>query len=352
MKTTISDSCRHFSRNTHFNECRFYSIYLKSTSLIPLLIRNFAALRLCVRFFAQCLLAAGWLAGGGEAYAAGDPAASDTNVIARVGDTEVRLDEIRASIDSLDARDQAALARDPSLLNQTVRTLLMRRVVLKEALAKHWDTEPAVATLIQRARDNAIVESYLQSVSKPPASYPSETELQAAYEARKSQLLVPRQFRIAQIYVALPKNADKATIEKAQAKLEAVKKGLHQPGTDFATVAKAQSEEPESAMRGGELGWLTENQIQPEVRSQLGSLTKNSISEPIRLDDGWHILKVIDLKEAYTPALDEIRAPLVQQLRNEKTQANSQAYLAKLLQQTPVAINELALSKVLGKSEK
>jgi parvulin-like peptidyl-prolyl isomerase len=302
----------------------------------------------------QPLLAGSIIALGslGSVLAASEPSASDTNVIARVGDTEIKLDEIRAGIESLDAREQAALARDPSLLNQTVRTLLMRRVVLKEALAKHWDTEPAVATLIQRARDNAVIESYLQSVSKPPDSYPTESELQAAYDARKSQLLVPRQFRLAQIFVALPKNSDKATTEKAQNKLEAIKKSLHQPAADFATVAKSQSEEPESATRGGELGWLAENQIQPEVRSQLGSLTKNSISEPIRLDDGWHILKVIDIKEAYTPALDEIRSALAQQLRNEKTQANSQAYLGKLLQQTPVAINELALSKVLGKSEK
>jgi parvulin-like peptidyl-prolyl isomerase len=302
----------------------------------------------------QPLLAGSIIAIGslGSVLAASEPAASDTNVIARVGDTEIKLDEIRAGIESLDAREQAALARDPSLLNQTVRTLLMRRVVLKEALAKHWDTEPAVATLSQRARDNAVIESYLQSVSKPPDSYPTESELQAAYDARKSQLLVPRQFRLAQIFVALSKNADKTSTEKAQAKLETIKKSLHQSGADFATVAKANSEEPESATRGGELGWLTESQIQPEVRSQLGSLTKNSISEPIRLDDGWHILKMIEIKEAYTPALEEIRSALAQQLRNEKTQANSQAYLGKLLQQTPVAINELALSKVLNKSEK
>ena len=302
----------------------------------------------------QPLLAGSIIAIGslGSVLAASEPSASDTNVIARVGDTEIKLDEIRAGIESLDAREQAALARDPSLLNQTVRTLLMRRVVLKEALAKHWDTEPAVATLIQRARDNAVIESYLQSVSKPPDSYPTESELQAAYDARKSQLLVPRQFRLAQIFVALPKNADKTSTEKAQAKLETIKKSLHQSGADFATVAKANSEEPESATRGGELGWLTESQIQPEVRSQLGSLSKNSISEPIRLDDGWHILKMIEIKEPYTPALEEIRSALAQQLRNEKTQANSQAYLGKLLQQTPVAINELALSKVLNKSEK
>ena len=50
----------------------------------------------------------------------------------------------------------------------------------------------------------------------------------------------------------------------------------------------------------------------------------------------------------FTPTLDQLRAQLVQQLRTEKTKANSQAYLARLLQQNPVAINELALSKALG----
>jgi hypothetical protein len=82
------------------------------------------------------LLVAGVLAAGPCAYGAGaaDPAGGDS-VIARVGDTEVKLEEIRGAIEGLDARKQAALERDPSLLNQTVRTLLMRRVVLKEALA-------------------------------------------------------------------------------------------------------------------------------------------------------------------------------------------------------------------------
>lgn len=280
---------------------------------------------------------------------AADPsqATSDSGVIARIGDTEVKFDEMRASIESLDARERAALARDPSLLNQVVRTFLVRRVVLKEALAKKWDQEAAVAAQIQRARDNTIVETYLQSVSKPADTYPTDAEVQSAYESRKTQLLVPKQFRLAQIFIALPKTADKTTTEKAQSKLEAVKKSLHQSGADFAAIAKANSEEPESAARGGEIGWLAENQVQPEVRPQVTSLSKNATSEPIRLEDGWHILKVLEIKEAYTPTLDEVRTQLVQQLRNEKTQSNSQAYLAKMLQQSPVAINELALSKLL-----
>jgi hypothetical protein len=355
MKTNVHERHSDFSRNANYRELPAFSVPTrKSPGVAPVSTRDFEPLRLCVRIFVFCLFAASLVAigRGANAAAAAEPVNTDSTVIARVGDTEVKLDEIRSAIASLDARDQAALARDPSLLSQTVRTLLMRRVVLKEALAKHWDQEPAVATLIQRARDNAVVESYLQSVSKPPDSYPSETELQAAYEARKAQLLVPRQFRLAQIFIALPKNADKATADKALAKLEAIKKSLHQAGADFSTIAKANSEESESAARGGEIGWLTENQIQPEVRPQLGSLGKNAVSEPVRLEDGWHILKVLDIKEAYTPTLEEIRGALAQQLRNEKAQSNSQAYLGKLLQQTPVAINELALSKVLGKGEK
>src|SRR5258707_13179362 len=223
MKTNICNGRSDFPRNTRYNEWWFHSISPKNICLVPFLIRNFASLRpwptklkgeigrslLCVRFFGRCLLTAGWLAAGCAAYAAGEVGSSDSNVIARVGDTEVKLDEIRSTIESLDAKDQAALARDPSLLTQTVRTLLMRRVVLKEALAKHWDTEPAVATLIQRARDNTVVESYLQSVSKPPDSYPSEAELQAAYYGPKSQLLGPREFQIGQIFVTLPQKPDK-----------------------------------------------------------------------------------------------------------------------------------------------
>src|SRR5258708_16988382 len=96
----------------------------------------------------------------------------------------------------------------------------MRRVVLKEALAKHWDTEPAVATLIQRARDNTVVESYLQSVSKPPDSYPSEAELQTAYDARKSQLLVPGNFGLLRFLSPFRRTPIKPALRKPRPSLK------------------------------------------------------------------------------------------------------------------------------------
>jgi len=277
---------------------------------------------------------------------------SDTSVLARIDDVDIKIDDVRNAIANLDSRQRAALVRDPSLLNQLVRSILSQRVVLNEALAKKWDQEPATTALLQRVRDNAIVESFLQSVSQPPASYPNETELKAAYESSKAALLVPRQYHLAQIFVSFPRTAEKADADKAQAKLETIKRGLHQRDADFAAIARANSDEQDSAGRGGEIGWLTETQIQPEIRSQVTTMTRGSVSEPIRLDDGWHVLRLIEIKEAYTPSLDEVKTPLTQQLRAQRGKANSQAYVAQLLQKHPVAINELALSKVLPKTQK
>jgi parvulin-like peptidyl-prolyl isomerase len=268
-------------------------------------------------------------------------------VIARVGDTQVTAAEIRTAIQNLDASTQAAVARDPSALSQVVRAILAQRLILKEALAKKWDQDPAVDAELARLRDSAISQTYLQSVSKPPDSYPSDTEVQAAYDANKGQLLVPRQFDLAQIYIKIPKGSDPFTASKAQVKLDAVRKALAKKDADFAAIASAESDEPDSAAKGGVLGWLAETRIQPEIRSQLGALTKGTVSPPIRLDDGWHIIKVLDVKDPYTPTLDEIRPQLAQKLRADRAHANSQQYVARLLEANPVQINELALSKVL-----
>jgi parvulin-like peptidyl-prolyl isomerase len=125
-----------------------------------------------------------------------------------------------------------------------------------------------------------------------------------------------------------------------------VQKALKSTPADFAKLASAHSEEQASASRSGEIGWLAETQIQPGIREKLGSLKVDAISDPIRLDDGWHLVKVLDAREPYTPTLEQIRSQLVTQLRVEKTRENSQAYLAKLLQENPLAINELALDQI------
>jgi peptidylprolyl isomerase len=273
--------------------------------------------------------------------------AKGSEVVARVGTTDITADEVRALIATLDPRQQASLARDPALLSQALRTLLGDRLVLKEALAKKWDQQPAVTAQIERARESAIVDSYLRSVSAPPEAYPNDEEVKAVYDANATAFLIPRRFQLAQITVSVPKDADKAAEEKARKKLDEVVKKLKQQGANFVALAKSDSDDSESADKGGEIGWLPEAQMRPEVRGQVIGLAKGGVTDPVRLDDGWHILKLIDTEAAHARPLAEVRDALAQRMRAERTEANRRAYVTELLKQSPPIVNELALSKLV-----
>ncbi|MFZ2277321.1 MAG: peptidyl-prolyl cis-trans isomerase [Prosthecobacter sp.] len=242
------------------------------------------------------------------------------------GGVEITVEDVRASLETLDARQLAAVREDKVLLEQVVRSFIAQHLVLNQALEKKWDEEPQVVARLKRARDTALTQSYLESVAQPPAHFPDEDELKAAYELRKPSLLVPRTYHMAQVFVPVAPNADAQAQQQAKEKIQA-------------------------ALRDGknlvEIGWLTENQIRPEIRTKMPVLKSNTTSQPIRLDDGWHLLKVLETRESYTPTLDQVRAQLRVTLRNERLRENTQAYLARLLKETPIVLDQAALQRVL-----
>jgi parvulin-like peptidyl-prolyl isomerase len=264
------------------------------------------------------------------------------DIIAKVGNSDLSADDLKAYVGALGPREQAALAKDPAMLSQTVRLLLANRLVLQELTEKKWDQQPAIAAQLERVRESAMVEMYLRSVSTPPASYPSDDEIQKVYDANRASMMLPRQFALEQIFVAAPKDADKAAEDKARKALEEAQARLKAPNADFLAIAGSES-------GSGDLGWVAENQIRPEIRTQVLGLAKGAIAEPIRLDDGWHILRLKDTKPAYLRTLPEVREQLVEQMRTERANALRQAYLAEVMRQRPAVINELALSNLLNR---
>jgi len=94
---------------------------------------------------------------------------------------------------------------------------------------------------------------------------------------------------------------------------------------------------------------MFENQgIHPDVRAVLPALKPGGpSSEPVRMQDGWHLIKILEVREAYTPSLDQIRDLLVRQLRAERGWVDTETFLTRLLQENPVALNEMAVSKLI-----
>ncbi len=194
---------------------------------------------------------------------AGEVGVKPGEVVARVGTNDVTVEEVRAAVALMDSRQQAALTRDPALLSQAVRSLLANRLVLKEAMAKKWDQQPTVVAQLARARENLIVESFLQSVTVPPDSYPADADIKAVYEANQTALAVPRRFQLAQIAVLVAKDADKTVEEEGRKKLDEVSKKLKQPDADFGAIALAWSDDKASADKDGDIGWVAESDLRP-----------------------------------------------------------------------------------------
>jgi len=266
-------------------------------------------------------------------------ASLSAQTLAKLGDIELKTADVRETIAGLEVTREVVLTKDPAALEQYVKALLIQRYILQQAQEQKLDQEPAIIAQLVRARETALAEAYLQKNSAPPAGYPSEEELNAAYEGAKDKLLVPKSWRLAQIFIAADKDG-------ADARLAEVKKKLKAKDADFSTIARTSSEEPASAAQGGEIGWLTEAQIQPELRQTITTLKPGTISEPLHLKDGWHILKLVDTREPHTPTLAQIREPFTARLRAEKVQYNRQQFIAQILKDHPPAINELELGNL------
>jgi len=273
------------------------------------------------------------------------PYAIGEDVIARVGGMEIHAAQVKPYLDNVSDQDREALRKNPAALSQAVRTLILQQILFKEAIAAGWEKTPATAAQLERLRQGAIAESYLQSVSKVPESFPSDEDVKKVYEARKDELKIPKQLQLAQIYVAVATDADKSSQDNAKARMDEIAKAAR--SGDFSAVARDKSDERETAVRGGEVGWLAEAQIRPEIRAQASGLAKGAVSEPVRLADGWYIVKVLDIKAAHTATLEEVRDQLVRVLRTERSSANREAYLSKLQQQNPIALDELGLPKLI-----
>jgi peptidyl-prolyl cis-trans isomerase SurA len=68
-------------------------------------------------------------------------------------------------------------------------------------------------------------------------------------------------------------------------------------GEDFSELARAHSDDPGSASKGGELGWSAPSVFAPAFRDVIESITTNEVSEPFKTQFGWHILQVMDRRK-------------------------------------------------------
>lgn len=266
-------------------------------------------------------------------------------VVAQRGAVALTASEVREMLSAADPEMRQQLERDPRLLLQRVRDRMLQLVLLDRARAAKWDVRPDVVYRAELAKEGAIVESFLSAQVSLPPDYPTEQDVTTAYNANKSKLLLPRRFHLAQILIAVPNGGTPEASSDAAKRAGELRKQIVDGHKDFAVIAKTASDDKASAEKGGDLGWIRENILVPALRKALAGLSQGAVSAPIETPDGWHVLKVLGIKPAGTATLAEAHETLVRALRQQRTAQLQRQYVADMLRDDPIKIDQVELWK-------
>ena len=265
-------------------------------------------------------------------------AAGSDPVIAERGAEQITVSQARALLAGTDADTRRKLVTNPAALKEFLRNVLVQRAILAEAQAQKWEQKPDVAALLARARDQVVAQSFLAACALPPAGFPSEAEVQAAYDQNKAQFMQPRAYHLVQLYVPKP---PAGAADVGRRRLAALRAQVEHGRLVFADAARG-----DPGVQYLDMGWLTEKQLVPAVRDAVSGLLEGALAGPVCVENGCHVVKLVATRPAGPVKLAEMHDALVRALRQQKQAELERAYASGLLAKQPVAIDEIQLSRM------
>ena len=219
-------------------------------------------------------------------------------VVATVNDTEITLGHMMVARATLPQQYQ-------QLPDEVLFKGILDQLVQQTALADSYTGElPRRVTLSIENETRSLTAG--EAVEGIMAEAVSDEELQAAYDAEYKDAEPGQEFNASHILV------------ESEEEAKAIKEELD-GGADFAEVAREKSTGP-SGPSGGTLGWFGPGMMVPEFEEAVAGMEADSISDPIKTQFGWHVIKLNETRTTEAPELDEVREELETQIRQTKVQ--------------------------------
>ena len=143
----------------------------------------------------------------------------------------------------------------------------------------------------------------------------SDDTLRAYYNANINQYKVENRVHVEHILFKTVGKTDAEIAEIRKKAEDVLKQAKH--GANFEDLAKKYSEDDATKAKGGDLGWIVEGQTVPEFQQAAFSLPKGAISDLVKTQYGFHIIKVLDHENAHTKSFEEVRDSILQPMLDE-----------------------------------
>jgi peptidyl-prolyl cis-trans isomerase D len=143
----------------------------------------------------------------------------------------------------------------------------------------------------------------------------TDDQIQNYYNTHKDEYRTPERVHARHILLSTA-NKPKEEVPKIQAQADALLKQI-KSGGDFAELAKKNSQDPGSAQKGGDLGWVSRGQMVKNFEDAVFTLKPNEISNVVTTEYGFHIIQVLEKQSAHLQTLDEVKPAIIATLKNQ-----------------------------------
>ena len=229
-----------------------------------------------------------------------------------------------------------AQQRDVSTLTFPVTDYAGKIVPTQQQIQTYYDAHKAAFQTAESAEIQYVVldPKAIPASAQSPAS---DDVLRKMYNDNLKQYTTPEERRASHILIASPADASPADHAKAKAKADALLAQIRKHPDDFAKLASENSEDPGSKANGGDLGFFTRDaMVKPFADAAFALKNEGDVSDVVKSDFGYHIIKLTGIKPAHTQSFDEVKGALADQYRQQES---AKAY-AKLADQFTNAVYE------------
>ena len=206
--------------------------------------------------------------------------------------------------------------------------IISEKLLIQEAKNRGLEQDKDVLEQIKKATEPILVQSLIEKeiIAKVKVE---DQEALTYYEENKGNFITKEQVYLYNILVETEEVA-KDILEKLKA------------GGDFIEIAKEKSTGP-SAAQGGDLGYVSKGDLIPEIENVVFALEIGNISDIIKSEYGFHILKVTDKKPEVLKTFEEVKEEILPTLLSTKQKEAFDNLIEELKSQVTIEINEEAL---------
>jgi peptidyl-prolyl cis-trans isomerase C len=219
------------------------------------------------------------------------PVRAQDKVLAKVNGAEIRQSDVALAEEEL---GPSLAQMDPATKDENVLAFLIdMKIVAKAAEDKKIGETDEFKKRMAFTRNRLLMDSLLAAEGKT-ATTPDA--MKKVYEEASKQISGEQEVHARHILV---ESEDEAKAVKAEL----------DKGADFAELAKKKSKDP-GASDGGDLGFFTKDQMVPEFSSVAFSLEPGKISDPVKSQFGWHVIKVEEKRNRKAPEFEQVKGQI------------------------------------------